>query len=30
MTYPGDGLVDSQSYIEIMDEETEENDHGHL
>lgn len=30
MTYPGDGLVDSQSYIETMDEETEENDHGHL
>lgn len=30
MTYPGDGLVDSQSYIETMDEEAEENDHGHL
>ena len=30
LTYPGDGLVDSQSYIETMDEETEENDHGHL
>lgn len=30
MTYPGDGLVDSQSYIETMDEEAEENDHDHL
>lgn len=24
MTYPGDGLVDAQSYIETIDEETEE------